>query len=151
MPASHTEAFFVFMTLINVANAVIVNPEGQVLLTQRFDPKNKNIHMRWQVPGGGIEKNETPRQACVREAKEETGLTVEIISENPIQFNQEYPDVCFHLNVFLARAISGTINTELDEETNDAKWYEPENIKELRTLDDTYSMVNECLLLWKKH
>lgn len=151
MSASHTEAFFVLMALINVANAVIINSDGHVLLTQRFDPKNKNTHMRWQVPGGKIEENETPRQACIREAKEETGLTVEIISESPIQLDQEYPDVCFHLNIFLAQVISGTINTDLDEETNDAKWYEPENIKKLKTLDNTYMMVNECLLLWKKH
>jgi 8-oxo-dGTP diphosphatase len=31
----------------------------------------------WNVPGGGIEKGEEPRQAAVREVQEETGLTID--------------------------------------------------------------------------
>jgi ADP-ribose pyrophosphatase YjhB (NUDIX family) len=33
----------------------------------------------WAVPGGTIEAGETPRQAAVRETKEETGLEVHIV------------------------------------------------------------------------
>lgn len=136
---------------IHVANAVIVNPQGKILLTQRYDPKNKNVHLCWQVPGGGIEKGETPQAACLREAREETGLEVEILSNTPFLIEQTYPDVNFYLNVFLTRPISDTIDTTLDEETNDAKWYEMNEIKQLKTLDDTYEMVKKCMLLWKKH
>lgn len=139
------------MGTFNVANAVILNSAGQVLLTQRFDPKNKNLHMRWQVPGGGVEKDETTYEACLREAKEETGLSVKILSEKPFVVDQKYPDVCFHLNVFLAMPISGTIDTTLDHETADAKWFELKEIEKLRTLDDTYEMVKVCFDLWKKH
>ena len=32
----------------------------------------------WNFPGGGIEENETPEAACIREVNEETGYTIEI-------------------------------------------------------------------------
>jgi 8-oxo-dGTP diphosphatase len=42
---------------------------GKVLLIQ--DPRT----MRWELPGGGVEKHETIRQGLVREFKEETNVT----------------------------------------------------------------------------
>lgn len=45
--------------------------------------KNENIMLshetkinRWMIPGGGIEADETPRECCIREVAEETGLVV---------------------------------------------------------------------------
>lgn len=36
---------------------------------------------RWMPPGGHMEPNETPEDTALREAKEETGLDIEIVSE----------------------------------------------------------------------
>ncbi|KOF09062.1 phosphohydrolase [Planococcus glaciei] len=33
---------------------------------------------KWSIPSGGIEKGESPEQACVREVWEETGCTVKV-------------------------------------------------------------------------
>lgn len=41
---------------------------------------------RWMPPGGHMEPNELPEEAAVREAKEETGLDVEILGEEQEDF-----------------------------------------------------------------
>ncbi len=37
----------------------------------------------WLAPGGHIDRDELPHEAAVREVREETGLTVDLIYENP--------------------------------------------------------------------
>jgi nucleoside triphosphatase len=53
--------------------ALIVNKEGKILLTKSHKWFNK-----FTLPGGHIEVGETMKEAVAREAKEETGLDVEV-------------------------------------------------------------------------
>ncbi len=50
------------------AGVIILNVEDKILIVK---PTYKD---HWSVPGGVIEKDESPRSAAVREAKEEIGL-----------------------------------------------------------------------------
>lgn len=49
---------------------------SEVFLVKRSD------YLIWEIQGGGIEKNESPKQAAIREAKEETGFRIKILSKN---------------------------------------------------------------------
>lgn len=49
--------------------------DGKLLLLQRAS--NKLEPGRWGVPGGKLEKGETPEQAAARELSEETGISLE--------------------------------------------------------------------------
>ena len=53
-------------------SAAIINDEGKVLLTRRLD------NGQWCLPSGGVEAGESPSEAVVREALEETGLRVRV-------------------------------------------------------------------------
>ncbi len=54
------------------AMAVVLTPDRrQVLLLRR------EVFILWDLPGGGIEKNEEPACAAVRECREETGYAIE--------------------------------------------------------------------------
>lgn len=55
-------------------DAVIVL-DGDVLLLERNHPPFEGS---WVLPGGLVEQDETARQACVREAKEEVGLDITV-------------------------------------------------------------------------
>jgi len=54
------------------ADAAIFNSEGEILLMDRVDGSG------WCLPCGWVEPNEKPAQAAVREAREETGLEVQV-------------------------------------------------------------------------
>jgi putative (di)nucleoside polyphosphate hydrolase len=48
---------------------------------------------RWQMPQGGIDAGETPRQAALRELREEIGTgRAEILAESRTWFDQDVPD-----------------------------------------------------------
>lgn len=137
--------FFCTMKSIKVAIAVIINAEGLVLLTQRNAPTDPMVHLCWQLPGGGVEKNETTASACIREAYEETGLNIKLLTSSPFVIKNNYENTTYILNGFKASVISGTINTHKDIETNDAKWVDPKDISKLRTLKHTDTMVYACM------
>lgn len=52
------------------AGVLFFDPDGRVLVVK---PTYKDA---WDVPGGYVNANETPREAAVREVKEELGLDV---------------------------------------------------------------------------
>jgi len=60
--------------------AVYIEHNENILLLHRQN--NKSQGNKWGIPGGKVEKNETPLQAAIREVKEETGYD---ISKQPIE------------------------------------------------------------------
>ena len=57
---------------------MLINDHGLVFVAQRID----QVVEAWQMPQGGVEQDETPRQAALRELEEEIGTNrAEIIAE----------------------------------------------------------------------
>lgn len=60
------------------AIAILLNDQGEVFVGQRSDVTEE----AWQIPQGRIEEGETPRDAALRELREELGTSeVEIVAE----------------------------------------------------------------------
>lgn len=69
--------------------AVLFNAEGKVFVAQRLDNPGKY----WQMPQGGIDKGEKPRQALIREVAEEIGnISYEIIAKGSSWISYDLPD-----------------------------------------------------------
>lgn len=67
---------------------VLLNDEGQVFVGRRSDTEGEN----WQMPQGGIDAGESPREAAIRELREEVGTdAAEILAETPDWLTYDLP------------------------------------------------------------
>ena len=55
---------------------IFVNDEKRVLLLLRDDFPHLRYPGRWDIPGGGVEADETPDACIVREMQEEIGVNL---------------------------------------------------------------------------
>ncbi len=73
------------------AAVMLVNGAGKVWVGQRLD----NALDAWQMPQGGLDPGETPRDAALRELEEETGIPprlVEIVAAAPEPLYYDLPE-----------------------------------------------------------
>lgn len=79
---------------LTAAGALCTNAEGKVLLVV---PTYKS---EWEIPGGTVEENESPKQACQREVQEELGIEIQISGLLRLNYREETEDVA-ELLIFL--------------------------------------------------
>ncbi|NCO04781.1 MAG: NUDIX domain-containing protein [Candidatus Magasanikbacteria bacterium] len=131
-----------------IVPAALIIQEGKILMNLRNDPKNPHTHNKWEFPGGGVDFGENTRQSVVREAKEETGLDIEIIELLPHIQTEEWTrqngklHYQLHILPYVCKVIGGTPHTN-DEEVLASKWYDIEDVH-------NHDLVGNNQALWKE-
>lgn len=80
--------------------AIILLNDEKILIIRRF----KNGKQYFVIPGGGVKKKETPKEAALREMKEETNLDVVIERKFHVFKNEGNPEY-----YYLSTRFSGTM------------------------------------------
>ena len=110
---------------------IVVNIEAKVVR----DGKVIYFNDHWDIPKGGIEKNETPEGALLRELKEETGLKkfskIEDIHQS---FSYEYPQPLKEKTNFDGQEVKLFL-VEFDGNENDLKIGDEKEIKGIKLVD----------------
>jgi putative (di)nucleoside polyphosphate hydrolase len=72
---------------------MVLNPEGRVFVGRRIDgAEHVDTEHAWQMPQGGVDPDEDPYRAALRELHEETNITsVELLVEAPDWFSYDLP------------------------------------------------------------
>lgn len=99
------------------AGAIIMHND-QVLLLRR-STKETSKHGMWELPGGKLEDGETPEQAATIEAKEESGLDIEIKGKVGAHADHDKEKV-YH--AFLAEPKNVNQEVKLSEEHDKSLW-----------------------------
>ena len=89
----------------------------------------------WDLPGGHLEANETPRDAVVREVQEELGVTL----SGPLgQHSFSRTTEEFGLRVWTSRSWSGSPTNRAPHEHDEIGWFTERGTRSLRLADDGY-------------
>lgn len=117
------------------AVVVILDDAERVLLLART-PGNYWAAGKWAYPGGKLESGETPKQAAIRETKEETNLTVTDLAD--LKLKVDIP-----LAMYYTRSYSGSV--QLDFEHTDWAWVSRHNIEDYDLAPQTLDMYDWVL------
>ena len=124
--------------------AVIVH-DNRVLLIRRGQPP---LLGEWSLPGGVLECGETLRQATIREAREETGLAVEVgemlgVYERIILSDNGRVRYHYVLIDYLCRPAGGELMAGTD--AAEVEWFTRERLPALNLAYDADDVVRKGL------
>lgn len=121
--------------------ALIQNEDNCILFCLRND---YNI---WNLPGGRLEKGESPWQGIVREVKEETGLDVEVVKMIGVYSKPNKDEIVFS---FECKVLGGDLT--LNNEASDIRYFNineiPENTvqKQVERIRDFFEYRDSAIL-----
>jgi ADP-ribose pyrophosphatase YjhB (NUDIX family) len=121
--------------------AIITNKKNEVLLCHRKD------HDLWNLPGGGLENNESPWDGVIREVKEETGFNSKVEKLIGVYHKPKKNEIVMS---FLCSVING--NIILNEEADKIEFFPfsklPKNVsqKHKERIKDSFINSKEIIL-----
>lgn len=113
---------------------------GRLLAARRSAPPE--LAGRWELPGGKVEKGETPEAALVRELREELGVETEAVERIPGEWPLRAPYV---LRVWTARLLPGSADPKPLQDHDELRWLTPAEIWDVNWLDQDVEAVREVV------
>ena len=94
---------------------------------------------QWEFPGGKVEEGETPRQALLREIKEELEVTIKI-GDLIDTIEYDYPTFHLFMDCFWCEVVDGTIKLL---EAEDAKWLTKDTLYDVQWLPADITLISK--------
>lgn len=121
----------------------IIIEDNKVILIKRLNNPFKD---HWAIPGGFVEYGEKVEDAAVREAKEETGLDIELTKLVGVYSDPDRDPRGHTVTVaFLSKIIGGTLKS--DSDAKDAKFIDISELKNMKLAFDHNEILKDSGIL----
>ena len=117
----------------------IILENDKIILIKRLNNPFKN---HWAIPGGFVEYGEKVEDAAVREAKEETGLDIELTKLVGVYSDPDRDPRGHTVTIaFLSKIIGGTLKSASD--AKDAKFIDINELKNMKLAFDHNEILKD--------
>lgn len=104
---------------------------GPVIVENRKVLLNKHKDSFWKLPGGTVEKNEEYRDTAKREVREEMGIDIEILNQEPFIFFVRKKTDEGNIDIILVHFLAKRIDEiEPGEDIREWDWLDIDNLPE---------------------
>ena len=128
--------------IFEAVDAIIEDRQGNIILIKRKFPPYKGFYA---LPGGSVEKGEKPKEALVREVREETNLNIDI-KEKIGYYDQEGRDPRgnVHSTAYRCVFLGNISEMKTSEETEEVKLFSKEQVKDMELAFDHKKMLRDA-------
>jgi 8-oxo-dGTP diphosphatase len=129
-----------------IAVAAVIIENDRFVLVKRGTPPHQG---EWTLPGGMLECGESLRDGVIREAREETSLSVKPLTLVEVFeriIRSDSGQIQFHYVImdYLCHVIDGTLRA--GEDAADARWFTETELNGLQVTEGTLQVLKKALL-----
>lgn len=126
--------------------AGIIEKDNKILCMQRDKGKHEYVSLKWEFPGGKIERGETAKDALIRELHEEMDMDVEVV-EHFMDIRHEYPDLIVNMSCFLCKTNASEFKLNVHK---DFRWLDADELYTLDWAGADWTVVDKLVAKDKK-
>jgi 8-oxo-dGTP pyrophosphatase MutT (NUDIX family) len=141
------------------AGGVLISPEDSENHACLIKVRTRGGNPTWRLPKGAIEEGETPKEAGLRETREETGCRGEALSEvSDIEYwytrrdddSDEKVRIRKHVRFFVMKFLDGSVDDH-DDEVETARWFPLSEAVRKISYDAERQVLQEAIYAWDAH
>jgi 8-oxo-dGTP pyrophosphatase MutT (NUDIX family) len=145
LPAGDELDYFVVRAKREAASIVATDDAGRVLLVRQW--RHTIRRLIWEVPAGAVDDGESPRDAAVRELREESGYTVDRV-EPLYAYHPAVGSMTVKFHLFAGRGLR-KVGEHDPADIHDVRFFEASDIKAMIARNEIVDgMTLTALLLW---
>ena len=131
------------MKTIEVAEAILINNEGEILLQLRDNKDSIWGGGNWGLIGGGKKKNESFSECIIREIKEEIGISIDNLELLDIVDDKEN-DTLFRHQIFFGVININSCDIEL-KEGEEINFFTIDGIRDISTVPWFHNVYTDSI------
>lgn len=127
----------------------LIIKNGRVLMILRNDPHRPEYHLKWEFPGGGVDRGETMHSNVLRETREEAGYEVEVVKL--LQYIsvelQTYPtfEYQIYLVPYVCKPVQQLKQVNNEQEVVKVKWFDLDDVLNHDLIGENARMYKQFL------